>query len=333
MKMLRVALRKGIKLLITGSPGLGKTAIVKQIAQEIDHKLIISHPQLKQRQDYQGMPTIQGGQGVFVPFDDLQAVLNATEPTVLFLDDLGQSPESVQAALMQLMHGGSLNGKKVPDCVKIVAATNRRQDKAFVKGLIEPLKSRFDSIVHLRFDLHSWVEWAYDAGLDQSLISFVNFKPDLIATQSPTFELVNSASPRTMESADRIIQGCAKLGDDSLEVMLSGAAGYGWTLEYMAFREIFMNLPSPAKLLADPDSYQVPKDDDGNVKRNVVYALSGSIVRHATEDNMANVLKLAEKFGKELEVLTLLSVGRMDAKLAETEEWQAWFVKHSDYWC
>lgn len=333
IKMLRVAVKNGIKMLITGSPGLGKTAIVKQIAKEMNHKLIISHPQIKQRQDFQGMPTVENGKGKFIPFDDLRAILDATEPTVLFLDDLGQTSDAVQAALMQLMHGGELNGFKIPECVKIVGATNRRQDKAFVKGVIEPLKSRFNSIVHLRFDLHSWTEWAYDNDVDQSLISFVGFRPELLAGGNPTFELVNQPSPRTMESADQIIKHCATLGESNLETLLSGSSGFGWTQEFMAFREIYLNLPSPTQLLLDPDKYEVPKDEDGNVQRNVVFALSGSITRHASTANMPNVIRLCEKFGKELEVLTMLSVGRLDRELSESRPWQMWFVDHQEYFC
>ena len=66
-----------------------------------------------------------------------------------FLDDLGQAPMSVQAAAMQLILARRINGFKISDKVIFMAATNRREDKAGVTGILEPVKSRFAWIVEL----------------------------------------------------------------------------------------------------------------------------------------------------------------------------------------
>ena len=89
------------------------------------------------------MPFVTDGQAEFLPFGDLRALIQADKDTVFFLDDLGQAPPTVQAAAMQLILARRINGHHVSDSVTFIAATNRKQDKAGVSGILEPVKSRF----------------------------------------------------------------------------------------------------------------------------------------------------------------------------------------------
>ncbi len=75
--------------------------------------------------------------------------MTATKLTACFIDDLGQATPAVQAAAMQLILARTLNGHRVSDHVVFIAATNRRTDRAGVSGILEPVKSRFATLVEL----------------------------------------------------------------------------------------------------------------------------------------------------------------------------------------
>src|SRR5687768_14063984 len=106
-------------LLIQGLPGVGKTAIVAEVTEELGWDLIVSHPSVSDPTDFKGFPWLhQEGKVTvadWVPFGDLRQLIEAKRPTVWLIDDLGQAPPAVQAALMQLVHrdSRSLNGQKL----------------------------------------------------------------------------------------------------------------------------------------------------------------------------------------------------------------------------
>ena len=91
------------------------------------------HPVVSDPTDFKGIPwcftdaTTGKQQAVFIAFEQLEALINATRPTVCFIDDFGQAPAAVQASCMQLLHGGELCGKKISEHVRFFACTHGMQ--------------------------------------------------------------------------------------------------------------------------------------------------------------------------------------------------------------
>ncbi len=67
-------------------------------------------------------------------------VVTAKRLTVVFLDDIGQSPPAVQAALMQLILARRVNGHRLSDHVVFCGATNDTMHLAGVAGLCARLR-------------------------------------------------------------------------------------------------------------------------------------------------------------------------------------------------
>ena len=86
-------------ILITGAPGIGKSALVEQAAREAGADMILSHPAVADPTDAKGLPWANpdSESATFLPFGELAQALKAERPTVWFLDDLGQAPPAVQA--------------------------------------------------------------------------------------------------------------------------------------------------------------------------------------------------------------------------------------------
>lgn len=298
-KFLVTSIRSKLPILIKGAPGIGKTDIVSQACLAAGANLIVSHPVVSDPTDYKGMPFVLDGEAKFLPFGDLKALIDAKEPTVFFLDDLGQSPPSVQSAAMQLILSRRINGHIVSPHVTFLAATNRRADKAGVTSILEPVKSRFCSIVELEPDLNDWIVWALQHNIPSVLIAFMRFRPNLLFDFTPTPDITNSPSPRTVANVGKLL--LMNLPSDIEFEAISGVAGEALAIELQGFLQIFRSIPNIDLIFTCPDHVQVPSPHDVGT----IFALCGAIASKVTDQNFDNIVKYAMRLPAEFQMMLI----------------------------
>ena len=274
-------------VLITGAPGIGKSDIMEQAARAAGADLLVTHPAVSDPTDFKGLPWAEPGAEVasFLPFGDLARMVEATSPLVVVLDDLGQAPPSVQAAAMQLLLARHVNGHKLPECVTFLAATNRREDRAGVSGMLEPVKSRCVSIVELVPDLDGWCSWALSNGVPVEVVAFIRFRPDLLCKFEASADLVNSPVPRTWTNAARILG--MELPADIESAAVAGAVGEAAAVELLAFLRMFRDLPNLDAIILDPDAAPVPDSPAA------LYATVTGLGNRTTEDTFPSIASYA----------------------------------------
>lgn len=287
LTLLKNMISQRLPLLITGAPGIGKTQLVATASDQMDHDMITSYPALGDPTDAKGLPMIVNGAAVFSPIGEVARVLASTKPTVWFIDEIGQATPAVQTSYMPWILAREVNGHRLPDHVTIVAATNRRTDRAGVSGILEPVKSRFASIVELEADLTEWCNWALTAGISAELIAFLRFKPDLLSAFTPTADMVNSPMPRTWSHVDQLLK--LQLPSDVQSAAFAGAVGEGAAIEFGAFLRTFAALPSIDAILVNPASVAVPSDPA------VLYALSSALAHRATTANFDRIAEYVDR--------------------------------------
>lgn len=321
-KLLSVAFKHGQRVLIKGSPGIGKSDIVEQAAADLDAVLQISHPAVSDPTDYKGMPAVINGDGSpkaeFLPFGDLNKLINADRLTIAFLDDLGQAPPAVQAAVMQLIQARRVNGHKLSKHVVFCAATNDTTHMAGVSGLLEPVKSRWDTIVELDVKVDDWCTWAYDNQMPDEIIAFIRFRPELLNQFKPTREIKNSPCPRTVAAVGRWI----KCGVKDYDV-IAGAAGEGFATELVAFLKLYAEMPSLDEILMNPDSSPVP------TQPATKYAVMCGLARKCTPDNIERVFRYAQRIEKEFEVCLVRDAVRLNKQNQTTRTFVQWATKNA----
>jgi len=310
-------------VLIKGAPGIGKTDVVAQAARAVGADLVISHPVVSDPTDYKGLPyATPDGKATFLPFGDLDRLIQADKLTVFFMDDLGQAPPAVQAAAMQLILARSINGHQVSPQVCFLAATNRKQDRAGVTGILEPVKSRFATIVELTPDLDDWVSWALKAGLPTELIAFIRFRPGLLFDWKPSADITNSPCPRTVANVGALMD-LGLPGDLEYEAF-SGAAGEGFAAELIGFLRIFRKLPNPDTVLLNPDKAEVPTDPA------TLYALCGALARKASENTFDRLVRYAYRLPAEFSVLLIRDSREVDPQVVNTRAFIEWASRNKD---
>ena len=100
-------LQAGIVPFVTGSPGIGKSQIIKEIAKEMNWKVIDHRLSTSDVTDLLGLPHFvkkPNGKEVatFAPFDifptELDQIPEGYAGTLIFLDEFNSASEEVQAA-------------------------------------------------------------------------------------------------------------------------------------------------------------------------------------------------------------------------------------------
>lgn len=309
-------------LLIVGPPGIGKSDIVAQSSGKAGTELLIFHPVISDPTDFKGLPFARDGEAVFLPFGELKALVTAGRPTVAFLDDLGQAPASVQAAAMQLLLARRIGNNRVSDQVTFIAATNRLEDRAGVQGILEPVKSRFVSIINLEVDVEEWVRWAVAAGLPDILVSFIRFRPAIMKTFRPVRGIENCPSPRTVAFAGTILN--SGYDETAVDEMISGACGQGFASEFKSYRKIQSLLPDVDRIIAAPRKAEVPK------RIEITYALIGALASRADNGNFAGILGYSRRLGPEFGMYLVKECLVYNPALAETDTFREWSVDNQD---
>lgn len=166
---------------------------------------------------------------------------------------------SMMGIAQQLILDRQVGDYKVPEGWFIVAAGNRVEDRAAVSQMPAPVANRF---IHFYVEpsLDSWKEYAITTGVSDQIISFLNFRPQLL------FNFNKSAqawpSPRSWQFASDLL----KIGES-----IDSAVGEGTSAEFSSYQAIYSRLPDVDRIIAG-DKVDVPKEP------SLMYAICGALV-------------------------------------------------------
>ncbi|MCK4951611.1 MAG: MoxR family ATPase, partial [Gammaproteobacteria bacterium] len=171
-------------VMLWGPPGVGKSQMVAQVAAK--HSVPVVDIRLSQMEpsDLRGIP--------FRSDEFVEWAIPAMLPDskkhgssgILFMDEITSAPPSVSAAAYQLILDRKLGEYRVPDGWAIVAAGNRQGDRGVTYSMPSPLANRF-SHFEVDVNLDDWVSWAYANGIDERIIGFLRFRPELLFDFDP----------------------------------------------------------------------------------------------------------------------------------------------------
>lgn len=287
--LLQAMISARLPILLVGSPGVGKTDLVRQAAASCNARLVLSHPAVEDPTTPGGIPwpNAATGRADYLPCGVLADLLVANVPTVWCLDDIGQAAPATQAAYMQWILAREVNGMRLPDCVTIVACTNRRGDRAGVNGLLEPVKSRFATIVDCDADLDDWCNWALDNGIPVPVIAFLRVRSELLCSPKPTTEMVNSPNPRTWANLAKLVD--LELPASVQMSAYAGAVGEGAACEFLAFQQMFAALVSADDILLDAHGSPIP------TKLSELYAVATAVAHRSSAATIGRILIYADR--------------------------------------
>ena len=239
---------------IWGPPGVGKSEIVDTITQERAGMMIDLRLALMEPTDLRGIPYYneKTGQMMWAPPADLptQELADQFECIVLFLDEMNQAPQSVQAAAYQLILNRRLGTYTLPDNVLIVAAGNRESDRGVAYRMPSPLANRF---VHLEMgvDFDDWQVWALENKIHSDVVGYLTSNKMDLFNFDPKTASRAFATPRSWTFTSQLMpQEGETIEDSKLHDLVAGTVGDGVATKFMAHRAISGKLPNPTDILS-----------------------------------------------------------------------------------
>ena len=123
---LAVSVQAGVPVLLWGSPGTGKTSVVRALGEALGWPTEVVIGSIREPADFAGLPVVIDGCVQMAP--PLWARrLAAAGYGLLFLDELTTAPPAVQAAMLRVVLERVVGDLALPEGVRVVAAANPRK--------------------------------------------------------------------------------------------------------------------------------------------------------------------------------------------------------------
>ena len=262
-------------VMVWGAPGVGKSTIVKSLAQEMGLGFVDVRLAQMESIDIRGLPVpdkenhnVQWLPSSIFPTDN-------SKGGIIFLDELSAAPKDVQVASYELILDRQLGGGdiyKVPSKWFIVAAGNRSCDRAVSTTMSSALANR---MMHVEIEANAkdWEVWAVSRSVHPAVVGFIQFKPQLLLSVDDQNLERGFPTPRSWE---RVSEMCKILKDETLlRKAVYGLVGVPAGQQFMEFFKIANNLENVYEMMTDPKKkIVIPSRDD------LKYALTSAMVYH-----------------------------------------------------
>lgn len=172
-----------VPVCIWGTHGIGKTALVEEIARSNGWEFAYVAPaQFEEMGDLHGLPV---SDGLVTRFAPPEWVPTASGPGILLLDDFNRADDRILRGLMQLLQRFELQSWSLPDRWQIVVTANPEGGDYSVTPLDDAMLTRMLH-VSMTFEPRQWARWALDHGVDARGVSFVLTYPEVVAGSRTT---------------------------------------------------------------------------------------------------------------------------------------------------
>ena len=313
-------------ILLMGPPGIGKTAIMEQVARECGISLISYTITHHTRQSAIGLPFISrkeyGGvehsvteytmsEIVASVYDQIEA--SGIAEGILFLDEINCVSETLAPTMLQFLQYKMFGNHKVPDGFIIVTAGNPPQYNKSVRDFDIVTLDRVKRI-DIEENYAVWKEYAYQAGIHGAILSYLQIRVKDFYSVKTQIDGRQFVTARGWEDLSRIIKVYEELG---IEV------GERLCIQYLQDPEIASAFASYYELYSKYRTlYRIPEILEGAVPEE------SAVLREAPFDEKLSILGLlidslnqefqayAENFSVQKRVMQELTAVRRELKSA-----------------
>lgn len=211
-------------IFLIGPPGVGKTAIVKQVAEKLGIAFRPYSMTHHTRQSAVGLPRIvekeYKGKQYYVSeytmseiISDVNESMEGTDMTsgILFLDELNCVSETLSPVMLQFLQYKTFGNNKLPEDWVIVAAGNPPEYNLSVHEYDPVTWDRLKRI-DINYDYTAWHEYAIASKIHPAIVSYLETKnADLYHVELKDHRMW-IATPRGWDDLSQIIRTYEKLG-------------------------------------------------------------------------------------------------------------------------
>lgn len=202
---------------LLGAPGIGKTAVMEQIAQELNIALVSYSMTHHTRQSALGLPFISHREYQGMKFDVSEYTMSeiiasvydvmehsGIQEGILFLDEINCVSETLAPSMLQFLQYKVFGRHKVPDGWVIVTAGNPPEYNKSVREFDVVTMDRL-KVLEVEPDYKAWKEYAQQKGLHAAILNFLELKKDYFYRIETTVNGRSYVTARGWEDLSEII--------------------------------------------------------------------------------------------------------------------------------
>jgi hypothetical protein len=198
--VLDLAYRARRAVLLEGPTGIGKSEVVRAVADKLGVATVVLDLSLLEPPDLVGLPVIAEGRTTYAP----PRVLPQEGGGILMLEELNRAERYIQQPALQLLTARRLHEYELPPGWVCFAAINPETSEYQVTPLDRALRARFMTL-QVRADRGAWLAWAQTHGVHPAIIALAQAHERILDDVPPrtwTYASVVLASLRTEDLAD-----------------------------------------------------------------------------------------------------------------------------------
>lgn len=333
---------RGKPIFIYGAPGIGKTQIVSQVADEIGKlDVIFMDLQFMSPEDFKGVPSLvtlrEPGGWIKNKFDVGDRITVSNPPFelprkndgrkgIIFLDEMNRANEIVQNSLMNFVQSGRIGTYQMEkrDWI-LVAAGNRPSEAPSVRDFDFALADRFTIVNYVptlgidkdTYEIKGgWAKWASQKNtIIPEVIYFLAERPDLFHKLDTDKKVLNFPTPRSWTDGALILHDRMKhLGvnswrDLNLKTIENiffdqvGPEAAGQFAEYLRLVKI-MSKEDMKEVIESPENAKIPEQFKKD--KRLIYGLCQNLLNMISDgdpEKLYNLCLYASRYNQN-EILT-----------------------------
>ncbi len=204
-------------IFLLGAPGIGKTAIMEQIAQELNIALVSYSMTHHTRQSALGLPFISHREYQGMKYDVseytmseiIASIYEVMEQSgirqgILFLDEINCVSETLAPSMLQFLQYKVFGRHSVPEGWVIVTAGNPPEYNKSVREFDVVTMDRL-KVLEVEADYKAWKEYARHKGIHAAILNFLELKKEYFYKIETTVNGRNYVTARGWEDLSEIL--------------------------------------------------------------------------------------------------------------------------------
>lgn len=327
-------------LMVWGSPGCGKSSIIKKVANDagidfIDFRLSQIEPV-----DLRGLPVPNKENKSVEWFVTGEFPRDPNSRGILLFDEITAADHSLQVAAYELILDRRLGSLyNLPNGWLIVGAGNKADDRAISTTMSSALANRFMH-VELVANAEDWYAWARQNNIHPAVIGFLQYKPSMLFTMEGQNLERGWPTPRSWERVSKVCDIC----DDNqlLRTLVYGLVGNGAGVEFMSFFELNKEFDNILDIMTNPNSIiNIPKEADRRYAMcsAMIYLLWKGKTEQDENDRLTGFIRICTEMTSDFASMSMLAAmqgatpaetNARSTKILANPLYKTWLKKHKD---
>jgi len=325
------------RFLLQGEPGIGKSSILKSIADDLGYDYsYIDVPNLDLGDI--AMPVVDHQTKTTKYYPNARFKLHEGKPVVIMLDEFTKGADPVKNMLHPLLEKNSRLGDVSVDPLSPIFLTGNLSTDGVGDTLKAHSRNRIVPVTVQKPTAEEWVDWGINNGVAPEVLAWVNRFPHVMESYidgnkenpyiyNPRKPQLAFVSPRSLHTASNIINRRHLLDTDTVIAALTGAIGEAGARDMQAFVEFSDQLPTWESTIRQPKDAPIPSSPGA-----CAIVVFGAIAK-VTKDTIAPFMEYLQRFEPEWQAVFAINIAKTPSKQAiafSSKAFAEWVAKNQD---